>query len=110
LRAGCRLRAISAATGTSPVRMLRMHGGGGPEQASTSARSFWLQLEHQPIRNRVSLPEFFQQKRGVFSSKWKYLPRLPGKIFPLPAICAEQECARKIRAGTFFPCRRKIDV
>jgi hypothetical protein len=75
-----------------------------------SAALFLCRRRRQVFRNHVSLPEFFQQKRGLFSSKWKYLPRAPGNFFRsrqfLPGICVP----RKIRTGTLFPHRRKIDV
>jgi hypothetical protein len=60
------------------------------------ARNFFLRAAkplahrwgHQLIDKHVSSPEFFQQKRRVFSSKWKYLPPALGKNFRHPAVFA----------------------
>jgi len=57
----------------------------------------------------VSSPEFFQENRHVFSSKWKYLPSLPGNIFRIPANSTQHRCAWKIPAEAHLPMWRKID-
>jgi hypothetical protein len=67
------------------------------------------QRSPQAFPKHVSSPEFFQQKRGVFSSKWKYLPPPLGKNFRASAISAEARRGQKIPAGTHLPIWRKID-
>jgi hypothetical protein len=57
---------------------------------------------HQLIDRRLSLPEFFQQKRGVFSSKWKYLPRSPGNFFrTVGNLCRAEFLAENFRRNAF---------
>jgi hypothetical protein len=72
--------------------------------------SFANKSQAQAFRKHVHSSKFFQQKRDVFSLKWKYLPPVPGKIFRLAAIFAGRENTRQISAGTIFPAARKIDV
>ncbi|HXS05926.1 MAG TPA: hypothetical protein VN723_03985 [Rhizomicrobium sp.] len=63
----------------------------------------------QLIDKHVSSPEFFQQKRHVFSSKWKYLPPRVGKNFLFAANSAGLCASWKILAGAHLPMWRKID-
>jgi hypothetical protein len=82
------------------------------ERAARERRSFFVRgraRDHQLFRKHVSSGEFFQQKRHVFSSKWKYLPLPAGKIFRAPANSAGFRARWKISAGPHLPMWLKID-